>query len=434
MQPQTYLFIDKQNIVKMVSHQKLITNRYKVVSYPHYISPAEATLLIGKTVKFGSNKNQPVRLALLANWSDLCGISTYTKFLIDTLAPKLDSLKIFSEDRGQDKSISDGYDVEYSWTRGKSMIETIKKIIAWKPTIVLIQHEFGIFPKANYFLPMMGLLAEAKIPTVTTLHSVYEHLDKSVCTSAMKNVIVHSVSAQNCLRNTLNHKDQQSWVIPHGCIDFGNVEPLWNFYGVPYPLIQFGFGFSYKGVDIALEAIASLKKKNDKFKDIFYCYLCSESEHAKNIHADYYRKINQKIIDLGLEDNATIQRGFFTEDELNNYLRTSRCAIFPYLTDKKNVVFGASGAVRISMANNVPVIASASNMFDDLEGVLPRPFGAEALASEIEKVFTNETYKNELLAKQRKYIIDNSWKVTAQRYYDVLKELVDAQNKNVIYI
>lgn len=420
-----HLYYDNDNIVKMASVDAVKSNNYKSVSTNLQFSKD----LVGKKINF--NHTDKIRVAVICNWNDQCGISTYSQYLITELSKKVDDIKIFSEDKGNYRCES-GLNVEYTWNRAQSMVSTIKKVLEWKPTVVLIQHEFGIFPKASHFFTMMEMLSS--VPTVVTLHSVYEHLDKSVCTSIINNIIVHSESGLKCLRETLGHKRQNIFVVPHGCVDLGEVKPNFNQFGVHYPIIQFGFGFGYKGVDVALEAVSILKKRNSKYNDIFYCYLCSESKHAKNTHDTYYRSIKNKIKELDLESNATIQRGFFTDTELNQFLRTARLSIFPYITDKNNKVYGASGAIRIAMANSSPVIASSSHMFDDLEGVLPRPDGPEELADTIHQTFTNGKYKLNLLEKQRKYIKDNSWEKTADRYLEVFKKVIDTHNKDVILL
>jgi glycosyltransferase involved in cell wall biosynthesis len=423
-----YLYYDAENVVRLVSKDLMVAPQFRV---------AKTNLvgnLVGRKVRFG-NPEKGIKLALICNWGDACGISTYTKFLMDTLAPKVSSLKIFSEGVGpalSDPDVATKYDISYCWKRGESMQPLARQVIDWRPTVVLIQHEFGLFPKANSFLPLMESLRD--IPTVVTLHSVYEHKDKSVCTAAMPNIIVHSESGKNCLVHMLGHTHQNIWVVPHGCVDFGDVQPNWNFFGVDYPIIQFGFGFDYKGVDTALEAIKILKTRNDKFKDVFYCYLCSENPHTKNINNTYYNFIRSKIEQLGLNNNATIQRGFYSEEELNQHLRTGRMAIFPYKSDPKNVVRGASGANRIAMANNLPVVVSNSPMFDDMEGVLPRPSNASELADTIERLFTNEQERASQLKRQRQYIASNTWEVTAGRYLNILREAIDKANNGVILV
>jgi glycosyltransferase involved in cell wall biosynthesis len=416
----------KDNVIQLVSTNRILTSRYHSLQaeLPAGFNP------IGKKIKF-YDPTVGIRLALICNWGDQCGISTYTKFLIDHLAPKLGDIKIFSENRAQSMA-KESYNVCYTWERGHSMQDTVRKVLEWNPSVIMIQHEFGLFPQANFFLPMMEMLSE--IPVVTTLHSVYEHRDKSVCTSALKNIIVHSESGKKCLIEKLGHNNSNIDVIPHGCVDFGKVEPLWNYFGGKHPIIQFGFGFNYKGVDVMLDAIRYLKDHYPDFHDVFYCYLCSTNQHVKNINNSYYNSIRAKIEKLELQDNATVQLGFYSDEELNNHLRTGRLAVFPYVTDPKNVVYGCSGAIRIAMANNVPTIVSASHMFDDMQDILPRPQGYQELAEEIHRVFTNDVYCDTLLQKQRDYIKSNTWKITANRYLESLKGAINRSNSNVVMI
>ncbi len=215
-------------------------------------------------------------------------------------------------------------------------------------------------------------------------------------------------------------------MIPHGCVKFRpeDTTELWNIFQTPYALMQFGFGFFYKGVDRVLDAIHHLKTSQEKFKDIFYVYLCSDNPHTSVVHTQYYNHLLAKIDSLGLHDNAVIIRKFQTEQTINAYLRTAKIALFPYSQDPKNTVYGASGAIRVAMANNCPVIASSSHMFDDLEGVLPRPADHLELAKAIDKIFSNEKYRKGLLERQANYMTENTWEVTAERYLALYQKIV----------
>jgi glycosyltransferase involved in cell wall biosynthesis len=427
--PLLYCYLDAARAIKIVSDTYLISNKYS----PHKVEVSEEVYknkerLIGTKLEnpqIINSSTKKLKVAFICGWNQPCGISTYSKFLVDALAPKIDELKIFSE-FSPDCAKEDKYDVVSCWRRGQSLTQLSREVIQWEPSVSIIEHEWGIFPVANFFLPFIESLKNAEIPLITTLHSVYEHLDKSVCTSALKNIVVHSKEAKQCLEK-LGHKNKRICVISHGCVDYGKVDRLWNFFGVPYPILQIGFGFNYKGVDVALKAIAYLKEKNkEKYKDIFYIYLCSENPNSKNIHEKYYLKLKKLVDELSLQDNVAIQRGFLSDDEINNYFRTARLAIFPYVTDPQNIVYGASGATRLSFANNTPTIASSSHMFDDLEGVIPRPEAGnvEELANEIDRIFSDEKYKQNILEKQRKYILENLWEITADRYKSFMQEVL----------
>jgi glycosyltransferase involved in cell wall biosynthesis len=377
---------------------------------------ADATKLVGKQLKalYPKKPHHKLKVACICNWNDACGISTYTRFLMDTITKKVAEVKIFSEHNDHPTSPDDDRVIR-CWKRGQSMRNCMDQVKAWKPDFVIVQHEFGIFPRANYFLQMLHMLEN--IPYAICLHSVYEHLDKTICTSAAKNLIVHTQTGKKCLQQ-LGH-NQPIFIIPHGCIQYENTTELWNIFQSPYTLIQFGFGFFYKGVDRAIDAVHLLKTTDPKFKDIFYVYLCSDSGHFDSVHSQYYHFLNDKIEKLNLQDNVSIIRKFHTEQTINNYLRTAKIALFPYSTDPKHVVYGASGAIRVAMANEIPTIASESHMFDDLEGILPRPTNAQELAKEIDEIFSNDKYKSMLLNKIDQHIKDNTWDVAADKYLEV---------------
>jgi glycosyltransferase involved in cell wall biosynthesis len=255
------------------------------------------------------------------------------------------------------------------------------------------------------------------------LHSVYEHQDKAICTSAIKEIIVHTEAGKDCLER-LGRRGGVT-VIPHGCVDLGDVSELYNKYEVPYPLMQFGFGFSYKGVEVALDALAILKDRPDrKYEEIFFTYLCSEAPHSRNIIDRYHDALSSRIRSLGLSENVVILRGYRSEEDLFRHLRVNRLAIFPYRSDPENVVYGASGAVRLALANRVPTIASSSPMFADLEGVVPRPDDAAGLAREIDRVFSDGEHRRQLIARSADFVARTSWKEAAALYADMMRRII----------
>lgn len=411
-----YVAYNKYRIVISISNNPITVKDCNIIHMPH-LTRLEAGQMIGKFLPKQKKKSKDLKVACICNWNDACGISTYTKFLMDEIAKQVSEVRIFSEINGT-PTIPDDDKVVRCWKRGQSMTSCVKQVLDWEPDFVIVQHEFGIFPKANHFLRMLQMLENTDY--VVTLHSVYEHLDKTICTSAIKNILVHSEEGKDCLRH-LGH-NQNIFVVPHGCLQYESPKELWNIFQVPYVLMQFGFGFFYKGVDRAIEAVSILKQQ-EKFKDIFYIYLCSDSGHFDGVHNQYYSFLMDKIKKLGLEENVGIIRKFHTEETINNYLRTAKIALFPYTTDPDHRVYGSSGAIRVAMANNIPVIASESHMFDDLQNVIPRPDSPENLAKEIDEIFSNDCYRNDIKNKTAQHIKNNSWEATATRYLKVYEEL-----------
>jgi glycosyltransferase involved in cell wall biosynthesis len=275
-----------------------------------------------------------MRVAVVCNWQTKCGISTYSKYLVDSITPLVKEIKIFSE-FSPSTTGPDGPEVERCWNRGECLVPLANKILDWNPDFVIIQHEYGIFPNLFYFMQFMQLLENT--PYAVTLHSVYEHLDKIVYANAIKNIVVHTEQGKQIL---LRHGyNSEITVIPHGCVRFNDVQEIWNLCHNPYTILQFGFGFQYKGVDRALDAIAHLKATDKKFANIFYMYLLSENEHTKNVHNEYYKQLMNKVRELGLDHNVAILRKFQTDQMLNLYLRLAKLAIFPYINNPQNTVY-----------------------------------------------------------------------------------------------
>lgn len=422
-----YILTDEKDKIKGIFDREITTINKNDKLYK--IRKIKNENIIGK--KIGTMNPKEMKIAIVCNWRTPCGISTYSKYLFDALKNKVKEIKIFSEiEEKADTSHDNEENVTRCWKRGENLKELSKQIKEYKPTFVLIQHEFGIFPKATHYLKFIQELEN--IPYAIVLHSVYQsHLDKTIFTSVAKNIIVHSQSGcDNLIR--LGHTNNNICVIPHGCVEFENINELWNTFQTPYAIVQFGFGFFYKGVDRAIEAIGILKKRDPKFKDIFYCYLCSESANAKGTHCEYQEYLETIIEKFDLYENVAIIKKYNSDEIINNYLRTAKLALFPYITNPNNVVFGASGAIRIAMANNCPTVASESHMFDDLENIVPKPKNAEELADEIDKIFSNEQYKKEMLENFQKYIKENNWNNTALKYIECVKNIL--KNENIIEI
>ena len=418
-----YVSHNQHNIITAVSAEPFNSNGQNIVKI-HITKDMDPNKLVGKLLNTKPKKQiKDLRVAAICNWGDACGIATYSKFLLDEVKKKVADLHIFSEIVPED--LPEEPNVTRCWKRGQSPTTLLEKLKKYDPDFVIVQHEFGIFPKAGYFLQLLQGLEQYAY--VLTLHSVYEHLDKAICTSAIKNIVVHTNEGKEVLRKTGNNNNL--FVIPHGCVKIPPEErtELWNIFQTPYAIMQFGFGFYYKGVDTILEAIAILKKSfPEKYKEIFYCYLCSENPHANTIHTNYYNFLMDRVKELDIIENVAIIRKFQTEQTINHYLRTAKLAIFPYRSDPNNVVYGASGASRIAMANGIPVIVGKNHQFDDLEGVLPRAGTAQELADEIDKIFSNEKHKKEVIKRSLKYIENTTWDKCADKYLALYEQVLPA--------
>jgi glycosyltransferase involved in cell wall biosynthesis len=368
---------------------------------------------------FVKRDRSQLRIAFVCNWNDQCGISTYSKFLVEAIKPLVADIKIFSEVVEKETHEDEEY-VDRCWKRGDSLKELSSKISEWNPDFTIIQHEFGIFPNAFYFMKFMEEMK--KFPHVVTMHSVYQHLDKVIYTESMSHIVTHSDKGRKCLRR--NGNTAEIYYIPHGCVQLEETSEIWNNLQSPYTILQFGFGFKYKGVEDAIKAVAHLVKTDPKFKNLYYIYLCSENANSTLVHEEYYEYLRKTCEELGVSENVCILRKYQTDEMLSLYIRLAKLCVFPYVTDPNNVVYGESGAIRIAMAHNTPTLASTSRMFSDLQGVVPRIPDYKTLARHIDEVFSNDKYRDEILRRARKYVKENSWDIVGKKYLDLYNEIV----------
>lgn len=345
-------------------------------------------------------KKANARVALVSVWDVPCGISTYSGYLWEHLKTYVSEWAIFAE---REEGYTDSPGVYRCWRRGEPLTELIGKLKEYDPDIIYVQHEYGYFPKASHWISFMGAMQGRNV--VVTLHSVYRHPDKTVVEAAIPKIIVHTNAAKTILEDEKRVPGELT-VIPHGC------PPLapgrhWNLYGSAHTILQFGFGFPYKGWDNALRVVAEVKRTHP---DVFYTGLLSERNAGQC--SPFLGDLNRQARELGISENIGLIQGFQSDESLDAYLRTNKVALFPYRDNGAHTVYGCSGAARVAMSKGIPVIASGVPLFDDLEGVLPRPTSIEGWTQAVLEAFDNPD-----VSRQDAFLEQNSWVNVAERYW-----------------
>jgi glycosyltransferase involved in cell wall biosynthesis len=417
-----YVGVRNKNIC-VVSNEKFISDELNVIEVKkefNYITDKE--LLSDYkfrdnvlTPKYRNKYAKELKVAFITNWKMKCGISTFAESLYPEIIKHIADYKLFIEKNDQPTGQINIHDDKISvcWERGKSLKELIRQIKEYDPDVVLVNHEFGIFPNARYWLSMMNQLSEFRI--ITTMHSVFHHKDKTIVEASIPEIVVHLEGAAKVLREE-KCIPGKVYIIPHGSVSFIDKEEIWNFYKSEHIFIQAGFGFSYKGLENSIIATSILKKKYD---DVYFTCLFSESQYNKEGHDAYYDRLMKLISELDLEENVGIIRGFQSDQTLNSYFRMNKAAVFPYISHPEHEVWGASGAARFAMSKNIPVITSSINHFSDLPTI--KADTSEALAEKIDEIFSNKEAVKQQLAIQEEYLNSTSWDKIALKYIDLLE-------------
>lgn len=420
----------KNNRICVVSDNLFDNADLNVIEIPPELSGVSpANLLTSCVVRDGKIKckcsKKPasqMKVALVGNWKMRCGIATYSENLWPEVVKHVGDFKLFIEKNDittgdvhqfGSQQLSENQ-VVACWKRGESLATLVKELKDYDPDIIWIQHEFGLWPNASFWLAMMSQLA-ADYRVIVTMHSVFHHKDKTIVEAAMPEIVVHLEGGKKLLQEEkgLNAKVH---VIPHGCYTFNN-DRLWNFYKSEKTFLQFGFGFRYKGWENSIRATAELKKK---YPDVFFTGLFSESPYAKVDHQIYYNELMSLVSELDIQENVAILRGYQSDATLDAFLGTNQATIFPYISHPDHEVFGASGAARMAMSKGLPVITSSVNHFSDLPTI--KADTPEDIAKELERLFTDPAAKKKQLETQLSYLNDNTWEKIGLRYISVFEE------------
>lgn len=363
-----------------------------------------------------------LKLAFVGNWKMQCGIATYSESLLPEVAKYFGDVKLFIEHNDKPtgpvqelgKTMLRDDQVVSCWKRGGSLQGLVKELMTYDPDIIWIQHEFGIWPNAGHWLAMMSQLQDYRV--IVTMHSVFHHRDKTIVEAAIPEIIVHLEGAQRVLNEEKGIRSVVH-VIPHGCNPIQDRSRLWNFYKSEHTIVQFGFGFRYKGWEQTIKATAILKQKYD---DVFFTGLFSESPFNKVDHQVYYDELMHLVDELNLQENVALIRGYQSDVALDSYLRTNQVVVFPYVSHPQHEVFGVSGAARYAMSKMAPIVTSNVNHFSDIPTLKARD--VDELASTIDEMFSDPNARKQQVKRQTDYLEENTWEKIAVKCVKIFED------------
>jgi glycosyltransferase involved in cell wall biosynthesis len=360
-----------------------------------------------------------LKVGFISVYNTRCGIATYKEALIRELE-KLCEVRIFAERNGEESTKN----VRYCWNREKwPQFKLMDEIDEYKPDIILFSHEYGILSHkgAFQFTCLVSYLKWKKYKIYAIFHSIYKHQDKSVQECCVPNVIVHSQKAKDCLISKgITHNDIH--VLTHG-IDYLSddktlLPSLWNTWGCP-TIFQAGFSYSYKNFSGMLDIF---KKVLQKYPNAHYVAQMSVSSKCAEENERYYEEVMNKAKDLDILHNVTINKGFISMEAMLSFIRTSTVTVYPYKQDPEHAVMGATGAVRIPLVTETPIIVSDVNLFDDLKDVVLVGKNDDEIVQHICNVFAGKFDYQASNKKRVEFINNTCWAKAAEKLYNLFRQ------------
>jgi len=243
--------------------------------------------------------------------------------------------------------------------------------------VVCLQHEFGLFggDAGDY---IFALLSGINKPVITTMHTVIREPEPEYRVSTEKliryseKLVVMSQSAVDMLKYIYKVPEDKIELIFHGVPDYpfnncSKYKKMLNLKGAPL-ILTFGLLSQNKGIESVLEALPEVVSQ---YPDLIYLVLGATHPMVKKIKGESYRHyLENKVSELGLENNVVFHDKFVEKKELCNYILASDIYASPYLSREQVV----SGALTYAMGMGKAIVSTpywyAQEMLSENRGLL----------------------------------------------------------------
>jgi glycosyltransferase involved in cell wall biosynthesis len=304
----------------------------------------------------------PDRIAFLGGYLPrLCGIATFTHDLCEAVAAAAPGSDCFT---GALNDRPEGYEypARVRYELDQQDLDSYRRAADFlnfsNARVLCVQHEFGIYggPAGSHLLT---LVKEARMPVVTTLHTVLREPDEiqrkvmGELARRSSRLVVMARKGAEILAETYGVPADKIDVIPHGIPDMPFVDSSFHKrqFGVDGRpvLLTFGLLSPGKGIEYAIEALPAIVKRHP---GLVYLVLGATHPHLLAREGETYRLSLERLAeDLGVKDHVIFYNRFVSLDDLKEFIGASDIYLTPYLNPAQITsgtlayVFGAGKAV-----------------------------------------------------------------------------------------
>lgn len=306
-------------------------------------------------------------LLLMSTYNQKCGLATYSSYISDAFAVYGSSLKIIAEDvPGEALTSPDDDRVLRIWTRDQNLTHKVANFLKAMDVTehLLVQYHPGFFGWKDLGSLILEVKKYTKSVTVE-LHSTDGHesdIKAFLDRLAGSNIIVHNGSDYAKIVCSLR-KHRNVYLIPHptpkDCHNITASSALKDTSDIK--IFSFGICWPHKQFEKVIETVRFLKNRGHKVSATIVTSVVETDYRSVSYAHDLW--IYKEL--LNLSDEVKVINEFLPTEEIMVLAEESSIAFFPY----KDVNEGASGAVRVALASNIPVLISNSTIFEDISHV-----------------------------------------------------------------
>jgi len=369
-----------------------------------------------------------------------CGIATFTTDLVEGLsaeAPDIYCWAVAMNDKPEGYAYPEKVRFEINQNKLSDYSMASQFLNISRTDIVCVQHEYGLFGgQAGSHL--LKLLADLRMPVVTTLHTVLknptpEYRDVMCKLSDLSDkLVVMSHKASDFLKEIYAVPEEKIAFIHHGIPDTPFIDPSFykDKFGVESKkvLLTFGLLSPNKGIENVLRALPAVIKKHP---DVVYIILGATHPHIVKLHGDEYRIMLQQIIrKLDIGEHVIFQNRFVELKELCEFLCIADIYVTPYLEEAQIT----SGTLAYAMGAGKAIISTpywyATEMLAEGRGRIVPFHNPDAIAEQIIDLLNKDIDRHAMRKKAYIFSREAVWKEVSRKYLHVFSEVRQKRARN----
>ena len=378
------------------------------------------------------------RVAFLGNHTPRqCGIATFTADVADSIAqafPQTQCMVVPINDRPEGYDYPPQVRFEINQDDRGAYMRAADYLHINDVEVLSVQHEFGIFggPDGEYVLDLMR---EARMPIVTTLHTILTDPSASQRRTMEEvvrlsdRVVTMTEKGRQILREVYGVADNKIDLIPHGIPDMPFIDPSFykDQFGVEGKTVLLTFGLLSEGKGLE-HAIASLPAILEKNPDVVYIILGATHPAVLRHSGEAYRdKLKALAESLGVGQAVRFFNQFVSLDDLKEFIGAADIYITPYL----NATQITSGTLSYSFGAGKAVVSTpywhAEELLADGRGVLVEFANPASISAAVNDLLADNNRRNSM--RKRAYLMSRGmiWPETAKRYMESFRRACEAR-------
>lgn len=377
-----------------------------------------------------------VKIAFLSTYPPReCGIATFAKsfaIFFDELYLKHDTKIIaVSDEKGKYKYPKQVV-FEIDQFDAASYAQAAKFVNESDIEVVSVQHEYGIYGGQDGKF-ILKFLENVNKPVVTSFHSVLakeihsEHRYKLTqrIIDLSNTIVVMTQNSKEILLNSFKVSESKIKVIPHGVpnVRFDQKEEAKKLFKLSGKTVLTTFGLinSGKGIELGIEAMASIVKK---FPNVVYLIIGATHPDIKKKEGEKYRNSLIKLVKkYKLDDNIKFVNKYLEYKELVDYLKATD--VYVALHYDLNQSF--SGSISYALGCGAAICSTptkySQEVVDDKRGILCST-NVKEISEKLINLLSNSKNLKDTQFKAYQYARKMIWPQVALDYLRALEERI----------